>query len=251
MAAGNFFNIERVKKIFCFLSLLACAPAMLRAQNDSIPLITVSGKVLDADHAAASFPLLMVVNLKTGRGFFGSTDGKFSVRVQKSDTLLISAIGYQTFKLCFADSVQMESYHVFIKIKKLMFDLKPVEIFPERELDQIESDLQSLGYDEKNYRLTGIDAWSSPLTAMYQEFSKRERDKRRAALIWNESRKNELLRELLAVYNRSELISLPPERFDDFIDYLRLNDEMLRGWTQYELAFYVKTRYERFISKKK
>jgi hypothetical protein len=209
-------------------------------------LISITGKVFDSENASFSFPVLMVVNLSTQRGIFGNADGTFTTSLQKRDTLLISATGYTMKKICFADSADQSAFYVALPLQKLHRDLKEVEIFPERDLEKIENDIQKLGYNESDYRLTGIDAWSAPLTALYEEFSTKEKDKRKAAELHNESRRNELLKELFRLYKKNELIDLSDEESDDFIDYLNINDDMMKRWTQYELAIYIKSKYEHF-----
>jgi hypothetical protein len=208
--------------------------------------VTVTGKVFDAENAAASFPVLMIVNLSTQRGIFGNADGTFSTTLQKKDTLLISATGYTQKRICFKDSADKGTYSITLALNKLHQDLKMVEIFPERDLEKIENDIQKLGYDESDYRLTGIDAWASPLTALYQQFSKKEKDKRKAAELRNESHRKDLIKELFRMYRKNNLIDLSDEEADNFIQYLNINDDMMKRWTQYELAVYIKTKYERF-----
>ena len=208
--------------------------------------VTVTGKVFDAENAAASFPVLMIVNLSTQRGIFGNADGTFSTTLQKKDTLLISATGYTQKRICFKDSADKSTYSITLALNKLHQDLKMVEIFPERDLEKIENDIQKLGYDESDYRLTGIDAWASPLTALYQQFSKKEKDKRKAAELRNESHRKDLIKELFRMYRKNNLIDLSDEEADNFIQYLNINDDMMKRWTQYELAVYIKTKYERF-----
>lgn len=227
--------------IFIFLFLLLSLKLFPQQNN-----ITVSGKVFDTENNSLSFPVLMIVNLSTQRGIFGNSDGTFTTSLQKKDTLLISATGYSMKKICFTDSADLSSFNIAIPLSKLHRDLKEVEIFPERDLDKIEKDIDKLGYNESDYRLTGIDAWRAPLTAIYEEFSRHEKDKRRAAQLRNESRKRDLLKELLRLYEKNKLVNLPGEEVDAFLDYLNINEEMMKRWTQYELAIYIKSRYEHF-----
>lgn len=208
--------------------------------------ITINGKVYDAENSSLSFPVLMIVNLSTQHGIFGNDDGTFVITIFKTDTLIISAIGYSMKKICYTDSVSKSSFYLNLPLKKLQQQLKEVEIFPQRDLKTIERDIQDLGYDEKDYRLTGIDAWSAPLTALYQQYSKKEIDKRRAAQLWNDEKRRELVKELLRLYDKNNLINMPYEKYDDFIDSLHLTDEMMKSWTQYELAIYIKSKYERY-----
>ena len=92
--------------------------------------------------------------------------------------------------------------------------------------------------------VSGVDAVSSPITFLYQQFSKRERAKRHVAEMRNEDRKRELLKELLAKYVANEVIDLTDTDFDDFIDYCNVSDEFMKYSTQYEFIIYIKRKYE-------
>jgi hypothetical protein len=130
-----------------------------------------------------------------------------------------------------------------VALDRLRYELKEATVFIPRDLNRIEQDLKKLGYTPKDYRLTGVNAWQSPLTALYQEFSRKERSKRKVAELMNADRRRELMREVLANYTRSGLIALPYNEYDAFIDYLGLSDFFLRTFSQYELAYYIKQRY--------
>ena len=98
--------------------------------------------------------------------------------------------------------------------------------------------------EKEDYVLSGVDAFSSPITFLYQQFSRRERAKRHVAEMRNEDRKRELLKELLAKYVANEVIDLSDQDFDDFIDYCNVSDEFLKYSTQYEFIMYIKRKYE-------
>jgi hypothetical protein len=129
---------------------------------------------------------------------------------------------------------------------RLQVNLKPVEIFTKRDLDEIEREIQTLGFDESDYMLDGIDAISSPITALYLAFSKRERSKRLVAEMRNNDKRRSLLKELFRKYVDYEIIDLENEEFDRFIDFCRVSDDFLKSSTQYDFIMYVKKRFEVF-----
>lgn len=63
----------------------------------------------------------------------------------------------------------------------------------------------------------------------------------------NDDRRRELLREVLENYSRTGLISLSYNEYNAFIDYLGLNDLLLKTFTQYELALYIKNKYHAYM----
>jgi len=225
------------------LILLAIGPLLTSAQE----LVTIHGRVITNTDEHTYYDL-MIVNRRTRSGTFGNADGTFTVQALRTDTLMIGSIGHRTGILCLADSVERAIYDVRIRLVPLRVQLAEVEILPERTLKEIQADIDKLGYKASDYKLTTVNAFESPITALYQEFSRRERSKRQVAELRNEDAKRELLRELLHKYVEYEIINLGNESFDDFIDFCAVPDEVIKGLTQYDFLVYVKKKYELYTS---
>lgn len=242
--AGNrSFDFYFYQKFFFTITLwilLSCTA--LKAQQ----YIVINGKAMDREQPAVLLEQVMVINLKTQQGIFANPDNTFSIKIEKNDTLVITAYGYRSDKICFRDSVFSESYTVIVPLKRLSVTLKEATVFAPRSLWKIEEDIKKLGYTPKDYRLSGINAWQSPVTALYQEFSRRERSKRKVAELMNTDKRRELMREVLANYSRAGLIEMSYNEYNAFIDYLGLSDLLLQSLTQYELAVYIKEMYYRY-----
>lgn len=209
--------------------------------------VTIHGRVLTPD-GDKSYYDLMVVNKRTRNGSFGNADGSFTVKALRTDTLMIGSIGHRTRHITMADSIPKDQYTVVIHMEPYVVQLAEVEILPERTLKEIQKDIDKLGYDERDYRLSNVDAFQSPITFLYQEFSRRERSKRVVAQLENEDRKRALLQELLKKYVQYDIINLNEEAFDDFIDFCNVPDEVVKGLTQYEFLLYMKKKYELYSS---
>jgi hypothetical protein len=189
---------------------------------------------------------LMIVNKSTGVGFFASGNETFSTTLNKEDTLLITAIGYAVKKICFKDSLLKDTFNIRLLLEKPLVTLKPVTIIPPRELEVIQKDIEKLGYKKEDYMLTGIDAFESPITFLYQAFSKRERAKRDIAQKVNEDNKRKLLKELFRKYVDADMINLSEDQFDEFVDFINVSDDFLKNASQYDFIIFVKRKYELF-----
>ena len=185
----------------------------------------------------------MVVNRTRSVGQFCEQDGSFLIKACPTDTIQFAATGYISQRISFADSTYKPQFSVVIRMKQLRISIPEVEIISPRELQQIEEDIAKLGFDEKDYRISSVDALSSPITFLYQQFSKRERSKRLAIELRNNDRRRELLKELFAKYVEFEIIDLDNEEFDAFIDFMDPGDERLKRMTQYEFILYTKDRF--------
>jgi len=205
--------------------------------------VLIKGKVM---HPADPTFNLLIVNQTTSRGEFGNSDGTFEIKADKKDTLLVGALGYKTQKICFADSADREVYEVTIYVNRLAYELKAVSIMPQRELDSIQKDIRDLGYDERDYMLSGIDAVQSPLTFLYQQVSRQERMKRNAYEVINEDRRRDLLKELFVKYVSYDIIDLRKDQFEDFINFMNVSESQMKSMSQYEFVVFTKQRYVAF-----
>lgn len=224
------------------LLMLVAATALARAQD-----VTVHGQVQGGD-GERTFYDLMIVNRRLRTGNFGNVDGSFTVSALRNDTLLIGAGGYVTRTVPLSEYTDAELAALKVTLRPWEIQLKPVAVLPERTLKEIQADIDKLGYDEKDYRTAGVNALQSPITFLYQEFSRRERSKRMVAELRNEDAKRALLRELLYKYVEYDIINLGDESFDDFIDFCAVPDEVIKGLSQYDFLMYVKKKYELYSS---
>jgi len=223
-----------------FIIFLLLAAFIAKAQDN--PGITIKGKVYDSNDNEAQYNL-MVLN-KTGLvGVFGDRDGRFTITCHKNDSLVLNAVGYQTVSLSFRDSVVKKEYHPLIALEPIRYELKQVSVFSKRDLNEIQKDIEKLGYDKKDYVLSGIDAIQSPITFLYETFSKRERSRRLVAQMENEDQKRELLKELFRQYVDADIINLDNDEFDNFIDFCHVSEEFMKHSTQYEFCVYIRGRY--------
>ncbi len=224
---------------FLLLFLLGFFSAPLSAQ---VEYVKFKGKVLDAIDGVG-LSTMMAVDKNSGSGTFGHGDGEFVMNLEKGDTLLVGAIGYETISypipLDYPGTVISKTFYM----EKLVITLPAVDVIPERELDEIKEDINELGYRKEDYKLSGINALSSPITFLYQSFSKRERSKRLVAELQNEDRRRELLKELFEKYVDYDIIQLKDDEFDDFIDYCKVSEYFLKHSSQYDFLVHIKRRF--------
>lgn len=227
-------------KLTAFLLLFSFLVSAAVAQDETV---RIKGTVYDPGNKG-SIPNLMIVNKRTQQGYFGTNSGYFELDVKRTDTLIIAATGFQTIKIFLKDSILDSSKNISIALKKLEITLKPVEIFTKRDLEEIQKDIETLGYEKEDYMLQGADVLESPITALYQAFSRRERNKRLVAEMRNNDRRRELLKELFRKYVDNDIITLDNADFDDFVDFSNVSENFMKTSTQYEFIMYIKKRFE-------
>lgn len=230
-----------IKRGLLLVLSLVCLADYVLAQSRDTTAILVRGEL--RDEMDQPIPNAIIINRSTKKGAFGKPNGSFELKCQRGDTLAITSLGFQTRYVTYTDSTSKTEFRLKLYLDTRSYMLSEVEVFAPRDLEQIQEDILKLGYNEKDYMLSGINAAVSPITFLYQQFSRVERSKRQVAYMENEDRKRELLKELFRLYVDYEIIALDDEQFDDFITYLNVSDEFLIQSSQYDFLVYVKDRF--------
>jgi hypothetical protein len=223
-----------------FLFLIGFLPLITFAQCDKV---FVSGKVVDTLRPQ-SFYNLMVINRTTGRGIFGQPDGYFSVYVRPNDKIALSTKEYPIYEFIAKPDSNCQ-YQVIAYIEKLPQDVQEVVVKPLKTLEQIKEERKNLVLRETR-QVTGIEALQSPITALYQAFSKKEQNKRWIAEQKYKDDQRQVVKELLRLYVAYEIIEMEEADFDDFIIFLNADPDFLKTAAEMELVLFIKDKFEHF-----
>tara|TARA_X000000950_G_scaffold191289_1_gene231004 strand:+ start:326 stop:949 length:624 start_codon:yes stop_codon:yes gene_type:complete len=189
----------------------------------------------------------MIVNRSTGEGRFGSASGRFALQVLPGDTVQFAAIGFRTVTRRVPQQLPGEgAWNWTVHLARIAVDVATAEVIAPRDLGDIVRDIQALGYEEKEMRTSGIDALTSPITYLYEQFNRMERSKREVARLENEDRRRDLLKELMGKYVDYDIVSLAPEEFDVFVEFVDPGEAVLKALTQYEFILWTRERFTAF-----
>ena len=195
---------------------------------------------------------LFVVSQANQTGNFGNPNGTFQIKVDIKDTVLVGSIGYHTQKICVRDSIVSDTINVDVHLQQLQMYLQEVTVLAPRDLRRIYDDIEKLGYDEKDDRLSGVvDPLSSPITALYEQYNKHAKKERLARKLINDAKRRDLLKELFRQYVDGNIIALDDDQFDEFIGYINVSDEFLKNSSQYDFIIFVKMKYKYFMKQHK
>ena len=227
-------------KVFLLVAI-GIAPALIFSQKCDKVLFT--GKVVDSLRPQ-TFYNLMLVNKRTGQGVFGQPNGSFSIYVASGDTVLVSVKGYVAhIEVVIPDSNCQ--YRKRITIDPKPRDLKEIKVKPLRSLEEIREEREALAMRETRM-VTGLEVLQSPITALYQAFSKKERNKRWIAEQEFKDDQRKIVKELLRLYVSYDIINLNEDQFDEFIYFLNVSDEFLKTASEMELIIYIKDKFEHY-----
>jgi hypothetical protein len=205
--------------------------------------VLFTGKVVDTIQPQ-SFYNLMIVNASTGKGVFGSPNGAFSVYVNNGDSVHVSIRNYPRISLrVFGDSNCR--YERSFVVEKNVREIPEVVVKPLKTLQQIKEEREALALRETR-DVTGIEVLNSPITALYQAFSKKEQNRQWIAEQTYKDNQRRIVQELLRNYVAYDIISLTEDEFDAFISFLNVDENFLRTATEMELILFIQDKYEHF-----
>lgn len=227
-----------------FLSTALFAQDSLQIEGRSEAVI-VRGQVKEAK--GIGFESVYVYNTRTKSGLLADPDGSFIINMNKSDTLRVVAPGYQSEWIVLKDSVYKPVYFVKIDLEELVVQLEGVMIETPRDLEDIQEDIENLGSNSYEYNTEKVgQAILSPLTAIYERFSKDAKQRKELAKLENEALNRKVVKDLLNYYNQEGIIDLSQKEYDFFINFCELSDEFLGYASQYEIAVRIKNCYKEF-----
>lgn len=186
----------------------------------------------------------MVVNRSIGKGFFGMPNGGYSMYVNDGDSITFSIKGYKNIEYTVnADKNCQAKNTWFIEMKPQ--EIEEIVIHPLKSLQEIQEERAGLAMRETR-QVTGIDVLQSPITALYQAFSQKEKNKRLVASYEYADKQKAILQELLRLYVAYDIFYLSEIEFDTFISFLNVNDDFLKTATEMELVTFVKDKFLHF-----
>lgn len=230
---------------YLFIFILIIFSSSLFSQ-ETCTKVYVKGSVKDTLQYQP-FYNLMVVNKTTGRGVFGQPDGTFQVYANQYDTISISVKNYgiYTFRVIGDSNCQFNLNKVVIGKEKT---LQTAVIKPLKSVQQIKEERANLALKE-THTLTGVDVLQSPITALYERFSKKAKQHEKIEGLIHIDKQRKILKELLRLYVAYEVIDLKDDEFDDFIVFLNISEDFLKTSSDLELIDFIKGKFEHFPRK--
>ncbi len=207
----------------------------------------IKGLVTEPD-SVTPMPFVYVINSVTGQGQMSDGNGKFSIQANDKDSIIFSFVGYMRLKIPAS------------KLNKGFKECKVVMIETAYKLNQIVvSDFKLKPY-EKDYmkrviqgsKTTVVNAMSSPITALYMQFSQKGKEQRKLAKIFEDIFIQE---EVAKKFNPETLRKLTGDDAIDFEKFRKycyyLSDDYIIDHDGYDLYYRVMDCYYRWKEEKK
>jgi hypothetical protein len=213
----------------------------VHAQN----VVTIHGHAFDKDNISAPIKLI-VLNKRTSHGIFADIDGKFSISALSTDTILLSAEGFNLRKVSVTDSVSKKEYHLLIPLTRKPILLHEVSIIAPKTLKQIEADIYQLDSAKSREFYENIIPIESPITYLYERYSKHGKSRQKVVELQNEDLKRDILKSLFRICIKHGVINLNEQEFDPFIDYCNLSESFIKSASLFDILMAIKLKYQEY-----
>lgn len=227
------------KQIFLLLSVLGSFFGTAQTCTE----VLIIGQVEDTLQPQG-FYNLMIINKTNQLGVFGNPNGSFSVYASLGDEIAFSVKGYPTKSVIVRPDENCQMIvDVFISKKPQEFD--EVIVYPIKSLQDIKEERERLSMRETR-TVTGVNVLQSPITALYERFSKKAQSKQMVAQMEFKDNQEKVLKELIRAYVSYDVVYLNEEHFESFIYFLNMDEHFLRTASDYELIVYIKDKLEHY-----
>lgn len=236
MPAFKFLNTKRLKAKFSTGFFLI----FISLSFTSYSQVIIKGLVTEQD-SSSPMPFVYVINSQTGLGQMSDAHGKFTIQASEKDSIIFSYVGYVRLK---------------IAAQKLMYKEAKVTMQPQAYMlnQVVVSDFKLKPY-ERDYmkriingsKTTVVNAMESPLSALYMQFSKKGKEQRKLAKIFEDIFTKEAVSkkfnaEILRRLTGDENIDF--EKFRTYCFYL--TDDYIINHDGYDLYRRVMDCYQRW-----
>lgn len=236
-----YYGMIKFLNVFFFL-FFNCLCLLACAQKNENPEYKLTGHTVNAA-GKETVQLASIINLSSNKRAISNRQGYFKMMFLPSDTLFISAIGYESITvICSYINLQKLTDTIEVIMKPVDFRLKEVTVIstnPRRDsiaraaAEFLKTDPLMNNYDRVLNRNRG--GLMSPLTAMYQQFSKEGKDAVRFEefMAYMEKQKQADRR-----YNRQfvqRATGLDDKYLDEFMLFCRLDKDFIIAAPEYDL----------------
>lgn len=207
--------------------------------------VFLKGRVIDTTERQFYYNL-MVVNQTTKQGVYGRPNGEFSVYARPGDRIGFSVKGYAKDFITIPDNGNC-SVDTTIYLSQRLQIFEEVVVHPIKSLEDIKREREELSQRETR-TVTGVSVLESPITALYERFSKKAKSRQIVAEMEHQDNMDQIVKELLRVYVSYDVVYLEEDEFAAFIHFLNIDEHFLKTATEYELIVYIQGKLEHYKS---
>ena len=213
--------------------------------------IKISGTVI---HSETKEPV-PYVNVYT-KSLYGATitdnSGKFLITIQKADTIVFSAIGFDKYFFSLKQEDIRANYEVTIELNYKTYELEPVKVTAYRDLEEFKQDILNLDIPTKQKGITlnipktkyaptpqdgnpGVVV-TGAISALYNTFSKEGKELRKLDAYRTEKIQLKTIESKYNVEVVKRITNLSDEGAKRFMEWCKFEENFILSATEYDLT---------------
>lgn len=249
-------------RLLCIAFLCAAQGLAQNISNDSLPITTIKGNVINAQTQVA-LESVHVINLNLVRGAITDKDGNFEIPARVNDTLYFTFLGFKPEKIRVSnDIVRFDGTQV--SLNELAFALEEVVVRPYQLTGYLDIDVKYIpANDAFQYSISGLNksyesrkgpnsvtkilgAILNPADLLRNLFGKRPRQMKKL----NEMKADQNIRDLLATkFDRvtlMELLQLEKMDIDDILNNCDFSKSFITTANDLQILEAISSCYEEY-----
>ncbi len=250
----------RIKGLLILLSgILLFSPLSLQGQTATLSLdslIIMQGQLRDMV-TGEPIPYAHIINYKFNRATVSDTLGFFTIPMHKTDTLFITAIGYEDTRFSLPGFWPSNHYSGVIYVKEKIYHIEGVTVHGLGTYEQFKQKVLSLDLSKdkvikmQNYydKLLTDEAIKYQKVSTGFSFSLRtpeERSLRKLAKVQAEQKRQDVIASKFNKAIISQLTGLQGSELEKFMRYCQLPEDFILNAPEYDILVRVKELYENY-----
>ncbi|MEJ2004909.1 MAG: carboxypeptidase-like regulatory domain-containing protein [Cyclobacteriaceae bacterium] len=236
---------------------MACKTALLAQDNTFV--IQIEGEIREAV-SGDPVPYVHIINSTSGLGTVSNTEGRFWIRMKPADTVLFSAIGYETYAFMLRPDQRSQRIRISIEMNTSTQVLKPVNVFAYRDEESLKQAIIDMdpgpGPEDTKIAIPGVRSvpmnanpsisMGGPISFFYNKFSRKAKADKK---LQDDIASYDYRKVIKAKYNEQivmELTGLPEDEVEKFMKFCKIEEAFVADATEYEIAVAVNSCLTKF-----
>ncbi len=265
------FIFRLLKKKLTILLLLTAIS--LSAQYSFAQFVRIAERVIVAGYVfeeSNGEPLAYVnVYVKKSRsGTITDTSGYFLLNASLNDTIIFSSLGYDKKYVILTDSATENNKPLIVFMDTKIYEINSVEVIALRKYKQLEYEITNMRLPDNDYTyaannfpfrppdidyytrsstpVSGIGIVFSPITALYDMFSKEGKEKQKLAELQEKDYLNSILDEKISTALIMKITGMTQEETNIFIQWCNFTPEFVMKLTEYDLVSVIAHKHKQY-----
>lgn len=227
--------------------------------------VIVAGYVFE-ESTGEPLPYVNVYVKKSRSGTITDTLGYFLLNATINDTIIFSSLGYDRKYVILTDSATDKKEPLIVFMDTKVYEIRSVEVISLRKYKQLEYEITNMRLpdDEFTYAannfpfrspdidyytrgstpMQGIGMVFSPITALYDMFSKEGKEKQKLAELQGKDYLNSLIEEKISAALVMKITGLNQSETNAFLEWCNFSPEFVMKLTEYDLVSVIVYKYK-------